>query len=225
MFRNLRITIAFLLVVVYSCSPIRVKKLATLPVLNTRITLDSSQAQTVYDRAKHFPNGTQISFCFMYGDSEKYIGIERRNDLLVYIDNSDSVFEIGSITKTFTGTMLAKLVLDGKVDLNEPIKNILPIPLNQSSLHGKEITLVQLANHTSGLPFDPGNVKDDKHHPFDPYSPYKYYTQEKLYDYLSHQLVLQLTPGERRIYSNLGGGLLGHLLTLITGKPYEELLN
>jgi CubicO group peptidase (beta-lactamase class C family) len=161
----------------------------------------------------------------MIGDSEKYVGIERRNDSLVYIDNSDSVFEIGSITKTFTGTMLAKLVLDGKVDLNEPIKNILPVPLHQSALHGKEITLVQLANHTSGLPFEPGNVKDDKIHPFNPYSPYKYYTQEKLYDYLSHQLVLQLTPGERRIYSNLGGGLLGHLLTLITGKPYEELLN
>jgi CubicO group peptidase (beta-lactamase class C family) len=160
----------------------------------------------------------------MSGDSEKYIGIERRNDSLVYVNNRDSVFEIGSITKTFTGTMLAKLVRDGKVDPNEPIKNILPVRMNQSSLNGKEITLVHLANHTSGLPFEPSNVKNDKNHPFDPYSPYQYYSTQKLYDYLSHQLVLQLTPGEKRIYSNLGGGLLGHILTLISGKPYEELL-
>lgn len=223
--RKVIVTITFLFVVACSCSPVRTKDLAKLSVLKTRNLLDSSRAQAVFDRAQHFPNGTQIALCFIIGDSEQYVGIERRNDSLVYIDNSDSVFEIGSITKTFTGTILAKLVRDGKVDINEPIKNILPIHLNQSSLHGKEITLVQLANHTSGLPFEPGNVKNDKNHPFDPYNPYKYYTLEKLYDYLSHQLVLELTPGEKRIYSNLGGGLLGHILTLITGKSYEELLN
>ena len=216
--------VALFLVVEISCSPVRPKEPVKLPVLDTQNSLDSSQAQAVFDRAQHFPNGTQLSLCIMSGDSEKYIGIERRNDSLVYVNNRDSVFEIGSITKTFTGTMLAKLVRDGKVDPNEPIKNILPVRMNQSSLNGKEITLVHLANHTSGLPFEPSNVKNDKNHPFDPYSPYQYYSTQKLYDYLSHQLVLQLTPGEKRIYSNLGGGLLGHILTLISGKPYEELL-
>ena len=216
--------VALFLVVEISCSPVRPMEPVKLPVLDTQNSLDSSQAQAVFDRAQHFPNGTQLSLCIMSGDSEKYIGIERRNDSLVYVNNRDSVFEIGSITKTFTGTMLAKLVRDGKVDPNEPIKNILPVRMNQSSLNGKEITLVHLANHTSGLPFEPSNVKNDKNHPFDPYSPYQYYSTQKLYDYLSHQLVLQLTPGEKRIYSNLGGGLLGHILTLISGKPYEELL-
>ena len=215
---------ASLHIVIISCAPVRPKEPVKLPVLEIQNSLDSSQAQAVFDRAKHFPNGTQISICFMTGDSEKYIGFERRNDSLVYINNSNSVFEIGSITKTFTGTMLAKLVRDGKVDINEPIKNILPVRMNQSSLNGKEITLVHLANHTSGLPFEPSNVKDDKNHPFNPYAPYQYYNTQKLYDYLSHQLVLQLTPGEKRIYSNLGCGLLGHILTLISGKPYEELL-
>ena len=216
--------VALFLVVEISCSPVRPMEPVKLPVLDTQNSLDSSQAQAVFDRAQHFPNGTQLSLCIMSGDSEKYIGIERRNDSLVYVNNRDSVFEIGSITKTFTGTMLAKLVRDGKVDPNEPIKNILPVRMNQSSLNGKEITLVHLANHTSGLPFEPSNVQNDKDHPFDPYSPYQYYSTQKLYDYLSHQLVLQLTPGEKRIYSNLGGGLLGHILTLISGKPYEELL-
>ena len=224
MSRKVNLFVALFFVVEISCSPVRPKEPVKLPVLDTPNSLDSSQAQAVFVRAQHFPNGTQLSLCIISGDSEKYIGIERRNDSLVYVNNRDSVFEIGSITKTFTGTMLAKLVRDGKVDPNEPIKNILPVRMNQSSLNGKEITLVHLANHTSGLPFEPSNVKNDKNHPFDPYSPYQYYSTQKLYDYLSHQLVLQLTPGEKRIYSNLGGGLLGHILTLITKKTYEELL-
>jgi CubicO group peptidase (beta-lactamase class C family) len=207
-----------------SCSWFSPKEPVKLPVTNNSNSLDSAQAQAVFDRAQYFPNGTQLSICIIKGDSEKYVGIERRNDSLVYVENSDSVFEIGSITKTFTGTMLAKLVYDGKVKQDDPIKNYLPITLNQSSLNGKEMTLVQLADHTSGLPFEPTNVRNDDKHLFDQNAPYKNYTTEQLYDYLSHQLVLQSTPGQKRIYSNLGAGLLGHILTLVTKKSYEELL-
>jgi CubicO group peptidase (beta-lactamase class C family) len=213
-----------LILVITSCSPFKARELAKLPITSNPNSLDSLQAQAVYDRAQYFPNGTQLSICIIKGDSEKYIGIERRNDSLVYVENSDSVFDIGSITKTFTGTMLAKLVYDKKVHLDDPIKNYLPITLNQSSLNGKEITLVQLAEHTSGLPYEPINVKNDNKHPFDPYAPYKGYSIERLYDYLSHQLVLQSSPGEKRTYSNLGGGLLGHILTLVFKKSYEEIL-
>ena len=218
---TLSITVLF---AVTSCSFFNGKELVRLPKTNSPHSLDSVQAQDVYDRAQHFPNGTQLSICIITGDTEKYVGIERRNDSLVYVENSDSVFEIGSITKTFTGTMLAKLVYDGKVRLDDPIKNYLPVALNQSSLNGKEPTLVQLADHTSGLPFEPANVKNDDAHPFDQYAPYKSYSTERLYDYLSHQLVLQSTPGEKRTYSNLGGGLLGHILTLVAKKSYEALL-
>ena len=223
---NLRKTLFLLFsIIVLSCSPFTHRQLAKLPVTAGSNTLDSAQAQAVFDRARFFPNGTQLSICIITGDSENYVGIERRNDSLVYVDNRDSVFEIGSITKTFTGTMLAKLVYDGKVGKDDPVKNYLPLTLKQSSLNGKEMTLVQLANHTSGLPFEPGNVRNDARYPFDKYAPYKNYNTERLYDYLVHQLVLQSTPGEKRTYSNLGGGLLGHILTLITKKSYEELMN
>jgi CubicO group peptidase (beta-lactamase class C family) len=207
-----------------SCSFFDPKEPVSLPITNNPNFLDSSQAQVIYDRAKYFPNGTQLSICIIVGNTEKYVGIERRNDSLVYIENRDSVFEIGSITKTFTGTMLAKLVYDRKVYQDDPVKNYLPVALNQSSLNGKEMTLVQLANHTSGLTFEPSNVRNDVQYPFDQYAPYKSYSTERLYDYLSHQLVLQSTPGEKRTYSNLGCGLLGHILTLISRKSYEELL-
>ena len=212
----------FLSLSAVSCSLFNSKELGRLPVSEYPDLLDSSQAQIVFNYAQHFPNETQLSICIITGDSEKYVGILRRNDSLVYINNSDSVFGVGSITKTFTGTMLAELVYNGKVDLNEPIKNLLPVHLNQSSLDGKEITLVHLANHTSGLPFEPTNVRDNKEHPFDPYNPYRYYDTTRLYDYLSHQMVLQSTPGEKRTYSNLGGGLLGYILTLISAMPYRK---
>jgi serine-type D-Ala-D-Ala carboxypeptidase/endopeptidase len=209
-----------------SCSNFDSNKLVKLPKVNNQKSLDSLQAKIVYKYARFFPNGTQLSIYILSHQNEKYVGIERRNDSLVYVDNSDSTFEIGSITKPFTGIMLANLVFKGKVNPNEPIKNILHLPLKQSSLHGVEITLVHLANHTSGLPFEPGDVNDAKttNAPVNRYDPYQNYTIERLNNYLSNKMIVQSTPGQIRKYSNLNFGLLGHILTLISGKSYEKLL-
>jgi CubicO group peptidase (beta-lactamase class C family) len=204
-----------------SCGPYRPPELVQLPSECGRQLLDSAQALVVYRHVRVFPNGTELAVAFITGDSAKYVGVRRQNDSLIYVENRDKAFEIGSVTKTITATILAKLVYEGKVDLNEPIKNILPIPLHQSALNGKEVTLLHLANHTSGLPKEPDNISTDWAIPG---SPYQTYGEEKLYDYLARRLSLQFTPGERREYSNLGGGLLGHLLTLKTGRPYEDLL-
>jgi CubicO group peptidase (beta-lactamase class C family) len=87
---------------------------------------------------------------------------------------------------------------------------------------GKEVTLRHLANHTSGFPKEPDNLSTDWAMPG---SPYQTYDTSRLYDYLSNRLTLQSTPGENREYSNLGGGLLGYLLTIATGKSYEDLLS
>lgn len=209
---------------VSSCSLFTHKKLVELPITNNQNSLDSSQAQAVFDHAQFFPNGTQLSICIIRGDSEVYVGIERRNDSLVYIENRDSVFEIGSITKTFTGTMLAKLVCEQKVGQNDPVAKYLPISLHQASLNGKEPTLAQLANHTSGFPVEPTNVRNDKGQFSNPKAPYQSYSKDQLYDYLEHQQTLFSTPGEKRLYSNLGAGLLGHILTLVSGKSYEQFL-
>ncbi len=213
--------ICLLLIGALSCSPNRSPRLVQLPVQADHNSLDSSQAQIVFNFAQDFPNGTEIAIALIVGDSDKYYGIKRRNDSLIYVENRESVFEIGSITKCFTATMLAKLVYEKQVDLNEPIKYLLPISLHQSALNGKEVTLLHLANHTSGFPKEPDNVSTVW---TTPGSPYKTYDTTRLYDFLSKRLTLQFTPGDRRDYSNLGGGLLGHILTLITRKSYEDLL-
>jgi CubicO group peptidase (beta-lactamase class C family) len=205
-----------------SCSPNHPKELMALPAAFRG--LDSSQARAVYAAAQHFPNGSQLSLCIITGDSERYVGILRHNDSLVNIENSDSVFEIGSITKTFTGTMLAKLIRDGKAQMDDSIGQYLPVPLHQGTFNGKTATLVHLANHTSGLPFEPPDVKSSQGRDFDQYFPYRGYDLAKLNNYLAHDQTLQSTPGEKRVYSNLGIGLLGLVLTRISGLSYEQLL-
>ena len=132
--------------------------------------------------------------------------------------DANTVFEIGSITKTFTGSLLADMVARGEVKLDDPVANYLPKSVTVPSRNGKQITLLDLATQSSGLPRLPDNLA-----PADLRNPYKDYTVQKLYDFLS-SYKLTRDPGEKYEYSNLGMGLLGHVLALRAGKSYETLL-
>jgi serine-type D-Ala-D-Ala carboxypeptidase/endopeptidase len=119
--------------------------------------------------------------------------------------DGDTVYEIGSITKTFTGTLLAQAVLAGRVTLDTPIAALLPgfrIP----SRNGKEITLGLLATQRSGLPRLPENME-----PQDVDNPYADYDAAKLKAFLAGY-ELSRDPGAAYEYSNLGIGLLGYAL-------------
>jgi D-alanyl-D-alanine-carboxypeptidase/D-alanyl-D-alanine-endopeptidase len=132
--------------------------------------------------------------------------------------DGNTVFEIGSITKVFTATVLASLAEEGEVRLDDPVQKYLPASVKMPTLSGKPITLELLAEQRSGLPRMPDNFK-----PADPNNPYADYSVQQMYDFLSHY---QLTrdPNETFEYSNLGVGLLGHVLSLATGKSYEALV-
>ena len=78
-----------------------------------------------------------------------------------------------------------------------------------------------MANHTSGLPRLPSNLRLNE---VDPNNPYKEYDEEKLQKYLIGELKLNNEPGKKFEYSNLGAGLLGYLLSTIEKKSYEDLL-
>src|SRR5688572_3124954 len=123
----------------------------------------------------------------------------------------DSVFEIGSVTKAFTGILLAESVRRGEVKLYDPANNYLP-PEGQIPAKGKDlVTLWHLVTHTSGLPRLPDNI-DRK--TFFSENPYSTYTVAQLYEFLHRT---QLRPGKQHAYSNLGMGLLGHILALAAG--------
>jgi D-alanyl-D-alanine-carboxypeptidase/D-alanyl-D-alanine-endopeptidase len=131
--------------------------------------------------------------------------------------DGNTVFEIGSISKVFTATVLAELVQEGKLSLSDPAQKFLPPAVRMPTHNGKEITLGNLAEQNSGLPRMPTNFT-----PTDPRNPYANYTVEQMYDFLSHY-ELTRDPGAQFEYSNLGVGLLGHLLSLATGETYAEL--
>jgi len=132
--------------------------------------------------------------------------------------DADTFFEIGSITKTFTGILLATLALEGLVGLEDPLRTLLPDTVSVPAFEGQEIKLVHLATHTSGLPRLPDNMT-----PADPNNPYADYTEQQLFGFLS-DYVLPRAPGSKYEYSNLGAGLLGYALALRAGGTYEEVL-
>jgi CubicO group peptidase (beta-lactamase class C family) len=132
--------------------------------------------------------------------------------------DGNTVFEIGSITKVFTTALLADMVQRGEVRLDDPISKYLPTTVRVPSRGGKQITLIDLATQSSGLPRLPNNLK-----PANMMNPYADYTVQNLYDFLS-SYELPRDIGSQFEYSNLGVGLLGHVLALRAGKSYEALL-
>ena len=132
--------------------------------------------------------------------------------------NGDTVFEIGSITKVFTALLLADMAQRGEVSLTDPVAKYLPKGVKMPERNGHAILLQDLATHTSGLPRLPSNMA-----PKDPVNPYADYTPELLYQFLSSYEPSR-DPGEKWVYSNLGAGLLGHVLALRAGMDYESLV-
>lgn len=133
--------------------------------------------------------------------------------------DANSIFEIGSITKTFTATILADMHLKGIVNLEDAVGDYLPADkVTMPSYNGIEISFEHLATHTSGLPRLPDNLFD---HQDDPDDPYASYTTEHMYEFLNSYTLSYIGT---HVYSNLGVGLLGHTLGLAQGISYEELL-
>ena len=132
--------------------------------------------------------------------------------------NENSIFELASVTKVFTTLLLADMVLKNKLALDDPIEKYLPEKVKVPSRNGKKITFEHLATHTSVLPRFP-----DNNSPADQFNPFAEYSVEKLYEFLSGH-ILKRDIGEQYEYSNLGMGLLGHILSLKEGKNFEELV-
>jgi CubicO group peptidase (beta-lactamase class C family) len=132
--------------------------------------------------------------------------------------NGDTVFEIGSITKVFTGILLADMAERGEVKLSDPVAKHLPTEARIPAYEGREITLLDLTTQTSGLPRLPANLK-----PADLSNPYADYTPAQMFEFLGGYKLTR-APGEKYDYSNLGVGLLGFALAHRAGKSYEALV-
>jgi serine-type D-Ala-D-Ala carboxypeptidase/endopeptidase len=128
--------------------------------------------------------------------------------------DGDTVYEIGSVTKTFTATLLAQLMLSGRVTLDTPVAHLLP-DFKIPSRGGKEITLGELGTQHSGLPRMPSNFL-----PKDLANPFADYDAAKLKAFLAGY-ELSRDPGASYEYSNLGFGLLGYVLAQLEHTTYS----
>lgn len=148
------------------------------------------------------------------------IGVVRhgaRRVLAYGVANPNSIFEIGSITKTFTGLLLAKMAVRGEAALDEPVRALLPKAV-VSERPGLGIRLLDLATHRSGLPRMPDNFS-----PADSSNPYADYDAAHLYAYVAKHGLIR--PANAPFdYSNLGFALLGVALANRAGMSYPELL-
>jgi len=148
--------------------------------------------------------------------------------------SADTLFEIGSITKTFTALLLADMVVKGELRLDDPVEKWLPqglsVGLNGLKLRdhtGAPIRLIDLATHRSGLPRLPDNMPNVTR--ADPYADYR---EQQLLMYLkSREALVETDAGkttkkrdEAYAYSNLGFGLLGYVLARAANTSYDELL-
>lgn len=202
---------------VFSCSKAQIQPAENgMNQMNTPLTAD--QIRLVYEKTKDFPNNTQLSIAVIENGEVTFVGIKRLNDTIQPIENRNKVFEIGSVSKVFTAVLLANFVMNGEIALNDSIQKFINFELNA----GHDITLKELANHTSGLPRLPSNLNLFF---TDPKNPYKNYDEEKLKHYLTEEMEVQQSPGTKFEYSNLGAGLLGYILAKCSNLTYNELLH
>lgn len=129
----------------------------------------------------------------------------------------DSIFEIGSITKTFTGLLLAQMAEQKKVQMNEPVRELLPAGTIAKPA-GAEITLVDLAAQRSGLPAIPDNISVANME-----QPYADYHPADLMVYLKKHGVANPVPRYSE-FDSLGFGLLGVALADRAGEAYGQLV-
>ena len=132
--------------------------------------------------------------------------------------NGDTVFEIGSVTKTFTSLLLLDMVQRSELKLDDPAAKYLPDGVTVPAYDGTEISLFNLAAQDSGLPFNADNMLDA-----DLLTAYNAYGAQDMYAFLAG-FALTAAPGTRFEYSNLGMSLLGHVMERRAGMSYEALV-
>jgi len=166
-------------------------------------------------------NSTALTIGIINGKKvlKRYYGKLGRNSSQA--PDSSTIYEIGSITKTFTGILLAHAVNEGKIKLSDDIRKYLPGKYPRLEYKGKPIQIVHLSNHNSGLPRKPHDLTNQLN--YNPKNQYAHYTTEMMLNYLEH-VNLDREPGTVVVYSNYAVGLLGIILERVYHKPLEDIL-
>ncbi|MEM9366843.1 MAG: serine hydrolase [Planctomycetota bacterium] len=157
-----------------------------------------------------------LSLGVIHGERELKLHLGHR-DPVGQVANDATIYEIGSITKVFTATLLASLIDHGVIGLEDPAfsdESKLKVPAKV----GSRVTWKHLATHRSGFPRLAGNMRDVSGR-----DPYARETSDRVAIFL-RSLNLKRDPGRAYAYSNLGFAVLGYRVGEVAGKSYEDLL-
>jgi CubicO group peptidase (beta-lactamase class C family) len=183
------------------------------------ITINDSTLNLIKTKVQDMHEGFAISIAILSNNEVSYIGILKQNDSLITVDIKDSLFEIGSVTKVFTSTILANEVVNKTIKLEDDVNKAFKFKFNDKI----KLTYLSLANHTSGMYRLPSNIL-----PLlltNPTNPYSNYSFDMFDSYLKKELTLKKRDSLRYSYSNLGAGLLAYSLSNNRKLPFETLLN
>ncbi len=140
---------------------------------------------------------------------------------------ANTLYPIASVTKTFTGTLLAIAGQEGKVKLDDDVRRYLDGNYPNLEYQGHPIHLDQLVNHNSGLPFNLPDIPENR----PPFPPMTAAVTQLLdgysrKDFLAdlHKVEIKTMPGEKFSYSNSAAVLLSIVLERVYGMPYEEIV-
>ncbi|MEZ5043394.1 MAG: serine hydrolase domain-containing protein [Saprospiraceae bacterium] len=177
----------------------------------------------IKEETRSLPTGTELSIGVLENGTWTRMGYQLIGNEFAKIKNDDKIFEIGSITKTFTASLILKLVNEGKINLSDPIQKYLPVQMAQDSFQHKTITVQYLITHTSGLSSGPSSFMLPylKAMIFTPKNPNRNFKVKQYYRYLK-KFELDYVPGQNWEYNNACYGLLGEFVSSINGMPWEE---
>ncbi|MCB0496290.1 MAG: beta-lactamase family protein [Cyclobacteriaceae bacterium] len=210
---------AYLLILVVTIGCNSVKNVTTPFVATEKQNtgLEKSQIDLITNTLSNFHNNSELAIALITDNKVESFGCQRKNDTITWVNNSEKVFEIGSITKVFTTQLLVELLQENKIkSLDESI-----LPYLDFTIKGNpKITFRELADHTSGLPGNlSGNIFTT-----DASNPYKKWDREKFIKYFEQKVKLDSKPGEAYQYSNVGMALLAYAICQIEKEDFESLL-
>lgn len=200
---------------------VQIQKKPELSGNNQLITGLDSLVENLCKEYMSLPQTCAISIGILQNGKRTYYNYGEKARGQAQLPDQWSVYEAGSITKTFTGLLLAQAITEKKVKPEDDIRDYLPGRYPNLAYGNTPITLVHLANHSSGLPRIPANLFAQEN--FDTLNPYKNYTEKMLYQDL-RLLVIDQPPGNSSNYSNYGMAVLGKVLEKVYKKSYSELV-
>ncbi len=212
--KKILLAVTILMCIIQSCKTTQTNPEKSPPV---EFELNDSIINIINLKMEEYPIGTELSIALMKKDSVAYFGASRKNDKIERLQNRNTIFEIGSISKVFTSHLLVNAVLRKEIQLNDPISEYLEFEMKNN----KNITFQQLSTHTAGLPVMPQSFFDNL---VDTINPYKDYTEEKLLYDLKNEIEIDTQSIGKFQYSNFGVSLLGYLLAKHKNSTYEALL-